>query len=84
MNNNFDLEIITPTSSQKIKVEWIEVEGISGCFLVGPRHSPLVSVIKKGNSLVYSEAGAIAPKEMFIGGGIFSVNNNKAMAIVDI
>lgn len=81
--NHFDLEIISLTSSQIIQVEWVEVEGLHGCFLVGPGHSPLVSVIKSGNSLLYKKVGINDEIELFISGGIFSVENNKAIAILD-
>ncbi len=81
--NHFDLEIISPMGTQLITVEWVEVEGLSGCFLVGPGHSPLISVIKKGNSLLYKKVGLDDGVELFVSGGIFSVENNKAVAILD-
>ena len=81
--NHFDLEIVSPTSSQMMKVEWVEVEGLNGCFLVGPGHSSLVSVIKKGNSLLYKKVGIDDGEGLFVSGGIFSVENNKAVAILD-
>lgn len=81
--DHFDFEIISPTSSQNVQVEWIEVEGVNGCFLVGPWHSPLVSVLKKGNSLIYKRVGLVDCQRVFVGEGIFSVENNKAKAIID-
>jgi len=81
--NYFDLEIISPTGSQLVQVEWVEVEGLKGCFLVGPGHSPLISVMKKGNSLLYKKVGLDDSVGLFVGGGIFSVENNKALAILD-
>lgn len=80
---HFTLEIISPTSGQMLDVEWVEVEGVNGCFLVGPGHSPLISVMKKGNSLVYKKVGVGDSIELFVRGGIFSVEKNKAIAIVD-
>ncbi len=81
--NYFGLEIISPMGSQIVEVEWVEVEGLNGCFLVGPDHSPLVSVIKKGNSLLYKKVGFDDEVELFVSGGIFNVENNKAVAILD-
>lgn len=81
--NYFDLAIISPMGSQIVEVEWVEVEGLNGCFLVGPNHSPLVSVIKKGNSLLYKKVGFDDEIELFVSGGIFNVENNKAVAILD-
>lgn len=81
--NHFDLEIISPTSTLSFQIEWVEVEGINGCFLVGPCHSPLISIIKKGNSLVYKRVDSEGNTEMFVGGGIFSVERNKAVVVLD-
>lgn len=80
---SFDFEIISTTCSNVIQVEWIEVEGENGCFLVGSGHAPLVSIIKKGNSLLYKKVDSDVPLELFVGGGVFNVENNKAKVILD-
>ncbi len=80
---SFDFEIVSATSSKIVKVEWIEVEALNGCFLVGFGHAPLVSIVKKGNSLLYKKSDADEPSEMFVRGGVFSVANNKAKVVLD-
>ena len=80
---SFDFEIVSPTSSSVIQVEWIDVEGENGCFLVGFGHAPLVSIIKKGNSISYKKVGVEDPLEMFVSGGVFSVSNNNAKVVLD-
>ena len=79
----FDLEIISPTKSQSFRVEWVEIESVTGCFLVGHDHSPLVSIFKRGNSLIDKKWDTDNVEEVFVDGGIFSVEKNKAFAILD-
>jgi F0F1-type ATP synthase epsilon subunit len=84
MNGHFDLEIISPTAKELLIVDWVEVQGISGSFLVGPDHSPLVSIVAKGGQLVYKKHEAQAPREMHINStGIFKVGDNKAVLLLD-
>jgi F0F1-type ATP synthase epsilon subunit len=80
---SFDFEIVSATSSKVIKVEWVEIEAVNGCFLVGFGHAPLVSIVKRGNSLLYKQINVEAPSELFVSGGIFSVANNKAKVVLD-
>jgi F0F1-type ATP synthase epsilon subunit len=83
LEKSFDLEIISPTKSQVFRVEWVEVESITGCFLVGHDHSPLISIFKRGNSLIYKKCDTDRVEEVFVVGGVFSVEKNKATAILD-
>ena len=78
----FDLEITSLTKKISIKIEWIEIESPTGSFLVGPNHSPLISIIKKKSTLTYKEKDA---KEIAIEvyRGIFKVSENKAIALLD-
>lgn len=77
-----ELEIISPTKSNKISIQWIEIESPNGSFLVGINHSPLISIIKKKGILVYKKKdGKEIATEVY--GGIFKVAHNKATIILD-
>ncbi|MBY0353658.1 hypothetical protein K2W90_04820 [Candidatus Babeliales bacterium] len=77
-----ELEIIGPTSAKKLTIKWVEIESPTGSFLVGPGHIPLVSIIKKKSILLYQPHDAEATT-LEVDGGIFSVADNKAIAILD-
>lgn len=77
----FELEIVTPSSSEKVKIYWVEVEGPTGSFLVGYDHCPLISLIKKKSKLAYkNNEGKEVSLDVF--GGIFKVAHNQAMALL--
>jgi len=78
----FTFEVITPTQRTVHNVEWVEVESPTGSFLVGPDHRQLISIIKNKSTLRYKKTNAEeccqdVPK------GIFTVGNNRAVALLD-
>lgn len=80
--NQFTFSVITPIHTQDIAVEWIEVESPNGSFLVGPDHSPLVSILKNKSSIIYkrtdgSEGHVDVPK------GILTIASGRAIALLD-
>lgn len=81
---DFELEIISLKESQVIQVEWVEVKGTRGCFLVCKGHSPIISILKKGYSLIYKEVEKTGFKKLMVDGGIFHMEEDKAKAIVDL
>jgi F0F1-type ATP synthase epsilon subunit len=78
----FTLEIITPTQRQVHTVEWIEVESPTGSFLVGPDHRRLISIIKNKSTLRYKKTNA-EECDQAVPKGIFTVGNNRAIALLD-
>jgi F0F1-type ATP synthase epsilon subunit len=80
--NTFELEIISPDKSEIFIVEWIKIESPTGNFIVGPDHSPLVSLLKNRGKITYKEENK---KETIIDsyGGIFSVSESNAQIIFD-
>jgi F0F1-type ATP synthase epsilon subunit len=78
----FQIEIISPSQTQVITIEWVEVESPTGSFFVGPDHAPLVSIIKNQSTLRYKKPHE-EEKSIDIRSGIFSVNKNKAVALID-
>lgn len=81
-NCYFTLEIISPTNTEVHSIEWIEIESPTGSFLVGPGHSPLISIIKQKTSLLYKKTNA-EECSLNIQKGVFFVKDNKAVALVD-
>ncbi len=77
-----ELKIITPNESRFLKVDWIEIEGPNGGFLVGPGHEPLISIVKVKSKLSYKTTqGDFVIMETL--GGVFTVSQNKAVALLD-
>lgn len=80
----FDLDIISSTDHESLVVEWIDVQGVGSNFLVGPDHSPLVSVVAKGGKVSYKKHETHFIHEIIVSsGGIFKVENNKAIVLLD-
>ena len=79
---DFELEIIKPTETTRMTVTWVEVEGITGSFTVGPEHSPLVCILKPEGQVVYSVVdGQVVHRE--ITSGVFSLSHGRAVIILD-
>ena len=77
------LEIISANKNEKFEVHWVEIESPSGSFLVGPNHSPLISIIKNNNIFVYKKSDG---KEVSINiyGGLFNMSgNNRAIVLLE-
>ena len=82
--NSFEFEIVRTGSNKIIKVEWIEVQSPTGDFIVGPDHSPLVSILKDRGKLKYKDFDSKNVTKIDTYGGIFRVQENKAVAILDL
>ena len=82
MNEVLRLHIISSVSAEVLKVVWIEVQSPTGQFIVGPNHSPLISLVTPQSKLMYKKLdGAMG---MFtIPGGIFRVEDNEAVILLD-
>ena len=79
--DKLELEIVTQTESKKISIEWVEVESPTGNFVVGPDHTPLVSLLKHKGKLTYQIDGRTESIDTY--GGIFKVANNRALVVLD-
>ena len=75
--------ILSKKKSKTIRVEWIDVQSPTGNFVVGPDHTALVSLLKYRGTLTYKEfQGAEQAIDTY--GGIFKVDENKAMVFLDM
>ncbi len=78
----FELEIIQKSHAEKIPVQWIEVDGQDGNFLIGARHSPLISLLKNPGRIVY----LLKSGEKIIvnvQGGVIYVDEQKTTIVLD-
>jgi len=82
--NSFDLEIIRTGSNEIIKVEWVDVQAPTGDFVVGPSHSPLVSILKERGKLKYKDFATKNIEEVDVYGGVFRVQDDRAIVILDL
>jgi F0F1-type ATP synthase epsilon subunit len=78
----FTLEIISTVHTDVHSVMWVEIESPTGSFLVGPDHSPLISIIKTRSIITYKKANG-EEDTLDASGGIFKVANNKATILLD-
>ena len=63
----------------------VSLPGESGQFCVYPHHISFVSLLRSGSILVkYKENNTEQSKEVSIKNGIFSIKNDKAIALVQI
>ena len=81
---NFPLEIIRPSSKTIAQVEWVELQGVGGDFVVGPQHCATVSILKDRGKLSYKDSKSQKVESVDVYGGMFKLLDNKATVILDI
>ncbi len=82
-NGCFTIEIISPIELKEFTIEWVEIESPTGSFVVGPLHSPIISVLKKRGFLTYKLKDGDMVKIEIMGGGLFKMAENKAVLLLD-
>jgi F0F1-type ATP synthase epsilon subunit len=80
---DFTFEIIRPTQSVNERVEWIEVDSLTGSFTVGRGHNPLIAVLRQGGTISYSRHASSTVTLDITSVGIFTVRNDKAVVVFD-
>ena len=83
-NQFFELEIVRSTTKENIFVEWVEIQSPTGSFMVGPGHLPLISVLSDRSKVVYKKVESLEPEAIDVYGGLFKVQSNLAMVILDL
>ena len=82
VSKTLELEIIRPAESTRLSVVWLEVEGATGSFVVGPDHAPLVSMLKPKARLIYKTKENLEV-EMDTFGGLIVVTSSSAIIVLD-
>lgn len=82
MNKTMDMTIATPEGVVfEGKVESARFPGVSGAFMVLPRHAPLISALTSGK-VVYTQEGQ--PKELVVRGGFVEINKDVISVCVEV
>jgi F0F1-type ATP synthase epsilon subunit len=79
----FELEIVSITQHTTLNIEWLEIESPTGSFFIGPSHSYLISLVKPKSTFIYKLPDQKEPETIEIFSGIFKVNNNKALLVLE-
>jgi F-type H+-transporting ATPase subunit epsilon len=82
--NKFDLSLVTPEGPAfEGEAEMVIVPGAAGEIGVLARHAPLVATLKAGSTRVYESVDDEVVVEFATGPGFFTVELDRAIALVD-
>ncbi len=76
-----ELKIIRPTSSQALKINWLEAETNEGNLVIMPGHTPMVILLAPNKELSL-ELWDCTRTIMTIAGGILEVTRNAVTLII--
>jgi F-type H+-transporting ATPase subunit epsilon len=80
----FDLSLVTPEGpAYEGEAEMLIVPGAAGEIGVLARHAPLVALLKAGSTRVYFDREREEVREFATGPGFFTVQQDRALALVD-
>ena len=81
-SQSFTLELIRPLETKRVQVLWVDVEGLTGNFVIGPDHSPLLSILKPKSRLLYKTIYNLEA-EIDIPSGFIKVVDNNAIIVME-
>ena len=76
-----ELKIIRPTSSQELKINWLEAETDEGNLVIMPGHTPMIILLAPNKELSI-ELWDCTRTLMTIAGGILEVTRNAITLII--
>ena len=80
----FSISLTTPDGAVfEDEVEMVIVPGAAGEIGVLARHAPLIALLKAGSTRIYTNRDAEAVHEFATGPGFFTVELDRAIALVD-
>ena len=80
----FSVSLVTPEGAAfEGEIEMLVVPGADGEIGVLARHAPLVALLKAGSTRVYTNVDAEEVREFATGPGFFTVEQDRALALVD-
>jgi F-type H+-transporting ATPase subunit epsilon len=80
----FSVSLVTPDGPVfEDEAEMIIVPGEAGEVGVLARHAPLIALLKAGSTRVYTDGDAEEIREFATGPGFFTVEQDRALALVD-
>jgi F-type H+-transporting ATPase subunit epsilon len=82
--HTFSLSLTTPDGAVfDDEAEMVIVPGAAGEIGVLARHAPLIALLKAGSTRVYRNREAAEVEEFATGPGFFTVEHDRALALVD-
>ena len=78
-----EFRIIRPIKQDVFKVEWIDIQTPEGSFVIGLNHLPLISKLENRGKLTFKKKDG-KTEQIDTYGGFFKVENNKAIAVLEI
>jgi F-type H+-transporting ATPase subunit epsilon len=83
-SRTFSVSLTTPDGSVfEDEAEMVIVPGAAGEIGVLARHAPLIALLKAGSTRVYTNRAAEEVQEFATGPGFFTVERDRALALVD-
>ena len=80
----FSISLTTPDGAVfEDEAEMVIVPGAAGEIGVLARHAPLIALLQAGSTRVYTNRAAEEVKEFATGPGFFTVEQDRALALVD-
>lgn len=76
-----ELKIIRPTSSQKLKINWLEAQTAEGNLVVMPGHAPMVALLAPNKELSI-ELWDCTRTLMTIAGGILEITREAVTLVI--
>jgi len=83
MNEFLELEVVSYKTSKKEQVFWLDVEGETGEFVVGPGHHAIVSKLKPKGRIKYKNSQNLEVDMDVYGGGVIYVDNDRVTVVLD-
>ena len=82
--HKFSISLTTPDGAVfDDEAEMVIVPGAAGEIGVLARHAPLIALLKAGSTRVYTDGDAEEIREFATGPGFFTVEQDRALALVD-
>lgn len=74
------LTIISPTSKNEYRVDWLEAHTNSSSFIIKPGHAPIISRLQPGKEIIFSHKNK--KESIMISDGLLKCNNDKILIII--
>lgn len=76
------LDIMSPTSSETLNINWIEVNTPQGSFVVEKGHAPTIATLSQDKYITVNLEQNNQEKKIKISGGVIHVQRDKVTILV--
>ena len=77
-----ELHIISPTSTNKLSIEWLEVETPKGSFVIQHGHAPLLLILAHNKPITFVKTGSNKHESIPVGSGILESDRTQITIIM--